>query len=242
MNIFLPANSKSPTCVLRVQKNKSLQQRNNNNEDIWCGSQKPIMHPSLIHSRSFITTSSFHYFLIGTNSNGFSFSLSLCKNTFLRNHLRYYNGQHQRMTFWQQDSQLSESSFQPLEPRKRGIWLVFTAGSQHPSNSLIFLLCFIACAAIFHTSLAPNLLLSRPLSSHSPSLLLSDSFFFPSLPSLIQQTWLKHLLLQNTASLSLSVTLPYPFSSLSKASLDSPYILCAQEGGAYVIMKYFRLT
>lgn len=129
MNTFLPANSKSPTCVLRVQKNKSLQQRNNNNEDVWCGSQKPITYPSLIHSRSFITTPSFDYFLIGTNSNGFSFSLSLCKNTFLRNHLRHYNGQHQRMTFWQQDSQLSESSFQPLQRRKRGIWLAFTAGS-----------------------------------------------------------------------------------------------------------------
>lgn len=27
MNIFLPANSKNPTCVLKVQKNKSLRQK-----------------------------------------------------------------------------------------------------------------------------------------------------------------------------------------------------------------------
>lgn len=43
MNIFLPANSKSPTCVLRVQENKSSKQRDNNTEDIWCNSKKPIV-------------------------------------------------------------------------------------------------------------------------------------------------------------------------------------------------------
>lgn len=55
MNIFLPANSKNPTCVLKIQKNKSLRQKNNNNnEDIWCGSPKPIMCQSLTFSRSLI--------------------------------------------------------------------------------------------------------------------------------------------------------------------------------------------
>lgn len=56
MNIFLPANSKHPPCVLRVQENKSFKQRNNNNEDIWCDSQKHIMCQSLIYSTSLIIT------------------------------------------------------------------------------------------------------------------------------------------------------------------------------------------
>ena len=91
LNIFLPANSKSPTCVLRVHKNKSAQQRNNRHEDIRCASQKPIMCPPFIHHGSFITVASLDYFLVGTNSNAFSFSFSLWKNN-LRNHLRDFPG------------------------------------------------------------------------------------------------------------------------------------------------------
>lgn len=134
----------------------------------------------------------------------------LCTSNSLRNHFRHCAGQHLQdaQPPGSRNSQQSDSSFQPLQLRKWGIWLLFTAGSQPPSNSLIFLLCFIACAASSHTSLAPNFLLPRLLSSHSPSLLPSDSALFPSQPSLIQQIYSKHLLSWNTASCFLSLCNP----------------------------------
>ena len=130
-----------------------------------------------------------------------------------------------RMTFWQQEFPIVSNFQLPTSGAEEGGHLEF---SQHPSDSLMFLLCFIACAAIFHTSLAPNFLLQRVLSSHSPSLLLSDSVFFSSHPSLIQQIYIKHLLLQNTASLYLYLQ-PSNTHLPTKQSLpcDSQYILCA---------------
>lgn len=125
------------------------------------------------------------------------------------------------------NSQQSESSFQPLEPRKWGIWLVFTAASLHPSNSLIVLLCVIACVAIFHTSLALTFLLPGSLLCHSPSLLPSDGVSFPSQPSLIQQMYIKPLAVaKHSITLSLFVILQSPSSSVSKASLLIFNIFC----------------
>lgn len=60
MDIFLPANSESLTRVRRVQENKSLKQRNNNNEDIWYDSQKPIM----VNIQQFINHNTDHHLLI----------------------------------------------------------------------------------------------------------------------------------------------------------------------------------
>lgn len=60
INIFLPANSKSPTCILRVQENKSPKQKkknnNNSNNDKWCDFPNATMCQLLTQSRSLVRT------------------------------------------------------------------------------------------------------------------------------------------------------------------------------------------
>lgn len=133
------------------------------------------------------------------------------------------------MTFWQQEFPTQRRLFPSSGAEEAGHLVGFhsrvTASTQLTDLSA---LSFIARAAIFHTSLAPNFLLPRPLSSHSPSPLLS--IFFPSQDSLIQQTSIKHLLLQNKSipfSLSLCNTLVPIFLPEQSFSLDSQNIACA---------------
>lgn len=121
-------------------------------------------------------------------------SLFLCKSTFLQNHLRHCDGQHLRNDLLVVGIPSTVRALSNLWSRGGGAFGWFSQQR-------------LAWAATFHTSLAPSFSFPRLLSSHSPSLLPSDSVFSPSQPSLIQQLYIKHLPLQNTASCYHSVTL-----------------------------------
>lgn len=166
-------------------------------------------HMPVINIQQIINHSAVHHllmtFLSGQTQTHF-LSLFLCKSNFLRNHLRHCDGQHLQNDLLVVGIPITVKAPSNLWSRGSGAfgWCSqqrLSIHSAHWSSSFALLnVLLLSTHCSLQTFFSPDSFLLIHLLCY-----LLILFFSPSQPSLIQQIYIKHLPLQNTASHYLSL-------------------------------------